>query len=116
MRNALTVDDLINLVEVGRNLAEEVELKALFQRILDTACTLTDSPDSSIILSDDARRMLYIAHATGEDAEMLMTRWGRSSEKGIPLVGSKAGSVFRSLSTTLRHMGFEFSVQPAGVC
>jgi class 3 adenylate cyclase len=92
----LTVDDLVTLVGIGRDLAAEVDLKPLLQRILDTASSLTDSPDSSVILFDESRKRLYIAHATGNDAAMLMEKWGKGSEKGIPLVGSKAGEVFTS--------------------
>ena len=92
----LTDADLLTLVVTGRELAAEVSLRSLLGTILDKASRLTDSPKASVILFDEKRAVLYIAHATGEDAAAVMEGWGKSSERGIPLQGSKAGEVFRS--------------------
>ena len=92
----LTLDDLIMLVQTGRELAEEVSVKRLLTMILERASTLTDSPDASIILYNQKRGSLYFGHAIVANAKMLLQRWGESSEKGIPLKGSKAGQVFRT--------------------
>lgn len=92
----LTDEDLLTLVETGRELAAEVGLRPLLETILDRASRLTDSPKASVILFDEKRAVLYIAHASGENAAAVMEGWGKSSERGIPLDGSKAGEVYTS--------------------
>jgi class 3 adenylate cyclase len=99
-KSPLTIDDLMTLVETGRELAAEVSLRTLLKSILTRACQLTNSPDASIILCDDRRGILYFAHAIGSKAKMVMERWGEHSSEGIPISGSKAGEVF----TTGRSM------------
>ena len=90
----LSTADLLALVDMGRELAAELDLRTLLPRILARACGLTDSPDGSVILYDPDRRDLYFAEAVGRDAAKLVETWGRSRVKGIPLDGSKAGQVF----------------------
>ena len=92
--SALTTTDLLTLVETGRELAAEISLRALLHNILSKATQLTSSSASSIILFDERRQVLYFAAATGPKAAMVLKRWGKLSEKGIPLTGSKAGEVF----------------------
>jgi class 3 adenylate cyclase len=92
----LTRADLAALVETGRELGAELHLSSLLQRILEKATQLTDSAASSVILFDEKRKHLYFAHATGDNATYLLENWGSSSEKGIPITGSKAGEVFSS--------------------
>lgn len=89
----LEKDELVTLVECGRELAAEVSLKTLLKTILDKACALTGSPDASVILHSEKRGTLYFAHAVGEDADLLLKQWGELAEQGIPL-RSKAGEVF----------------------
>jgi adenylate cyclase len=91
---SLTLADLASLVETGRELATEVRLRALVERILDRATDLTNSADSSIILHDERRDLLYFAHATGAHAAEVLQRWGEGAEHGVPIAGSKAGQVF----------------------
>jgi class 3 adenylate cyclase len=81
-------------VETGSALASEVSLTPLLHRILERATQLTNSTDSSLILFDEKRGVLYFAHATGDHASAVLTRWGENSKEGIPLDRSKAGEVF----------------------
>ncbi len=92
--SVLTTSDLLALVEVGQELAAELDSKALLSRILERACALTDSPDASVILHDAERGDLYFAAATGDAASTLLAEWGAHRERGIPIDGSKAGQVF----------------------
>jgi class 3 adenylate cyclase len=66
----------------------------LLQRILDRATALTGSADSSVMLYDEKKEVLYFAHATGPSAATVLERWGKNSDRGIPIAGSKAGKVF----------------------
>jgi adenylate cyclase len=93
---ALDAADLLALVDMGRELAAVLDLRALLPRILSRACELTDSPDGSVILYDTERRDLYFAAAAGRDASALLDRWGARRTQGIPVDGSKAGQVFSS--------------------
>jgi class 3 adenylate cyclase len=90
----LSPDDLHALVDMGRELGAELDLRALLSRILARACELTDSPDGSVILHDADRNDLYFAEATGRDAAMLLEQWGPNRARGIPIDGSKAGQVY----------------------
>ncbi len=94
--NALSKKDLEVLVESGNELAAKINLNALLQHIVDRACKMTESPDGSIILYNEQRQTLYFAMATGEDADVVLTRWGEFSEQQVPVEGSKAGAVFKS--------------------
>ena len=58
------------------------------------ASQLTDSPDTSVILKHDDRDGLYVAAATGDRADWVLTTFGKHSAKAIPIEGSKAGEVF----------------------
>lgn len=95
----LTAEDLAALVDTSRELASEIHLPRLLHRILAEATRLTDSPDGSVLLLDDARGCLYFADAVGEAAPMLLRDWGRRGERSVPLVGSKAGQVFTSMTS-----------------
>jgi hypothetical protein len=90
----LRIDDLLALVETGRELAGEVNLNSLLRSILDKAIHLTDSSDASLILPSEDRKKLYIAQAIGPNAETVLRERGQSSE-GIPLE-SIAGKVFQT--------------------
>lgn len=100
----LTAEDLLALVDMGRELAAVLDIRALLPRILSRACWLTDSPDGSVILFDPERGDLYFAEAVGRDAATLLEQWGRRRQRGIPVDASKAGQVFstgRSLKVDL---------------
>src|SRR5688500_17489857 len=88
--------DLSRLVEISRVLTAEMNLTHLLELILQEANALTDSTASSVILYDRGRDFLYFAHATGPNATMLLDRWGRSSDEGVPVEGSIAGAVFQT--------------------
>ncbi len=90
--NLLSAKDLKALVESGSDLAREISLESLLQNILQTAGRLTDSPDTSIILRSEHEQALYVAAATGNEAEWLLSTYGFNSEKQIPIYGSKHGS------------------------
>jgi len=89
-------DDLLALVDASGSLAREVHLPRLLRSVLEDATRLTDSPDGSVILHDEARSRLYFADAVGANAPMLLEKWGKESSQGVPLVGSKAGQAFTS--------------------
>ncbi len=89
-------EELLTLVEIGRELAAEVSLKTLLKRILEKASNLTDSPDASVILYREKQGDLYFAHAIGASAQLLLDQWGEGSKQGIPVERSKAGEVFRT--------------------
>jgi len=89
-------EDLLALIESARQLGGELSLEAVLHRILERAGALTDSPAASVILRNEERDTLYMAAATGPDAEWVLTTFGFFSEKQIPLKESKAGEVFRS--------------------
>jgi len=99
--HALAAEDLLALVETSRELARETHLPRLLHRILEEATRLSDSPDASLLLPDDARGCLYFADALGNAAPMLLQQWGRRGAKGVPLVGSKAGQVFTSMTSVV---------------
>ncbi len=85
---------MLSLIETGRILSSEVTLNTLLTTILEKACTLTDSPDGSLLLLDEKRLALYFAEAVGANSRLLLERWGRSSAERVPLKKSKAGVVF----------------------
>lgn len=95
-------EELVTLVECGRELTAEVSLKILLKTILDKASSLTDSPDASVILYSEKRGSLYFAHAVGQNADLLLSQWGESAEQGIPL-RSKAGEVFSTGRSLADH-------------
>ncbi len=99
VEEALDLDDLVTLVATSRELASEVHLPRLLHRILAQATRLTDSPDGSVLLLDDERGCLYFADAVGAAAPMLLSNWGRRGAHSVPLVGSKAGQVFTSMTS-----------------
>lgn len=103
MRSAKSValghEDLVALVDTSRALASELHLGKLFHRILDAATRLSDSPDGCVLLLDDARDALYFADACGEQAAMLLAEWGREGPKRVPLIGSKAGEAYTSMTS-----------------
>jgi adenylate cyclase len=95
----LDADDLAALVETSCAIAREVHLPKLLRRILAEATRLTDSPDGSVLLLDEARSALYFGDAIGSAGATLMAEWGRSGNRRVPLVGSKAGQVFTSMTS-----------------
>src|SRR5262245_28402684 len=99
LTETLNVADLAALVATFRDLAAEVHLPRLLNRILAEATRLTESPDGSVLLLDEKRSCLSFAHAVGASASMLLAEWGKNGSKGVPLVGSKAGQVFTSMTS-----------------
>ena len=99
MPESLSHEDLLALLEANRTLAQEVNLRELVVSVLETATRLTDSTGSSVILYSPEKRKLYFAHATGPDAETLLTRWGLESEHVVPMEKSKAGHAYRTGET-----------------
>jgi class 3 adenylate cyclase len=91
----LSQADLAALVELAPELAEDTSLTSLLGRLLDRAVALTESTAGSLYLYDDKRRYLYVAHAVGPAADVVLARYGAAGE-GIPVVGSKAGGVYSS--------------------
>jgi class 3 adenylate cyclase len=92
----LSREDMLALIESGRELSAQFELEPLLQHVLAKASQLTDSPDTSIILNHEERDGLYVAAATGDQAEWVLTTFGRHSAKAIPIEGSKAGQVYET--------------------
>jgi class 3 adenylate cyclase/putative methionine-R-sulfoxide reductase with GAF domain len=92
----LSRDDMLALLEVSRELNAQVTLSVLLSRVLARAGELTDSPDTSVILRHSDGRGLYVAAATGDKADWVLTTFGKHSAKCIPIDGSKAGQVFTS--------------------
>jgi adenylate cyclase len=92
----LTNEDLLALARTGRELAGELSLDVLLQRILETASRLTDSPETSIILRNEHQSTLYFAAATGPEADWILSTFGEYSEKQVPIDSSKAGAVYQS--------------------
>jgi adenylate cyclase len=92
---ALSYEDLLNLVESGKQLAARIDLEALLQDILQRARQLTDSLGASLLLEDERTGGLYFAAALGDDAPKVLAKYGASSAERVP-VESKAGTVFLS--------------------
>lgn len=97
----LTTADLEALVASARELTAEIGLAQLLPRILDRAGALTGSLDGSVILHDRSRDALYFAAATGDNAPVLLNRWGELAVERIPVQGSVAGQVFASGRSTI---------------
>jgi class 3 adenylate cyclase/putative methionine-R-sulfoxide reductase with GAF domain len=95
-RGQLRLAEVLSLVETGRELAAETNLKSLLQTILRKASALTDSPDGSVILYDETTKGLYFAAASGKNASRLLADWGEFADRRIPIYGSKSGEVFRT--------------------
>src|SRR5262245_66682468 len=81
----LNDEDLMTLVTIGRELAEQSNLDSLLVNILKRAGALTDSPDASIILYSKRLKALYFAQSIGKSAPLLLKKWGELGEKNIPL-------------------------------
>ncbi len=92
---ALSQSDLAALVKLAPELAEDTSLTSLLDRLLEQAVALTASTAGTAYLYDDQRRKLYVAHAVGPAAPVVLAKYGAAGE-GIPIVGSKAGGVFAS--------------------
>lgn len=91
----LSQADLAALVELAPELTEDTSLTSLLDRLLDRAVALTASTAGTVYLYDDQRRKLFVAHAVGPAASVVLAKYGANGE-GIPIVGSKAGGVFAS--------------------
>jgi class 3 adenylate cyclase len=92
---SLSYEHLSALVDLAPELAEDTALRSLLDRVLARAVALTSSTGGSVYLYDDRRRKLYVAHAVGPAAPVVLAKYGASGD-GIPIVGSKAGGVFVS--------------------
>ena len=102
-KNVLTPEDLLILVQIASELTAQINLKTMLQHILDKACSLTNSPDCSVILHNENRNTLYFAAVEGDNSEALLEKWGEFSEQQIPIHGSKAGKVFVSGKSEVYH-------------
>ena len=96
IENALTKNDLGTLVQVAGELTSQIDLHDLLQLILIKSGELSDSPDGAVLLYNAERNSLYFAGAIGENAAMLLERFGEFAENQIPIEGSKAGTVYSS--------------------
>ena len=92
----LSLDDFKELVKSSQELSKELSLESLLDNILIMAGKLTESPETSVILSHPNQSGLYFAAATGEESEWILSNFGQFAEKQIPVDGSKAGSVFKT--------------------
>jgi CHAT domain/GAF domain len=105
VKEHLHLNDLMELVQISRELAAQVNLEPLLQSILSKASELTNSPASSVILYNSRRLYkgrrgsLYFAAATGDKSDMLLEKWGEFAEHQIPVEGSIAGKVFVTKQT-----------------
>ncbi len=99
----LSADEMLALIRSGRELSAQVTLDKLLKSILEKASAFTDSPDTSVILRHDDRDGLYMAAATGDKAEWVLTTFGRHSAKAIPIDGSKAGSVYSTRNSLVEN-------------
>ena len=91
----LSYEDLLALVQTGRELASRIDLEALLQDILCRASNLTNSQGASVILEDERSKGLYFAAALGGTASAALATYGRLSPERVPM-HSKAGQVFLS--------------------
>jgi class 3 adenylate cyclase len=91
----LSREDLLNLVESGKELASLVDPRVLLQNILERARHLTDSEGASILLEDERNGGLYFAAALGDTAAEVLAKYGEASKQRVP-PNSKAGIVFLS--------------------
>jgi adenylate cyclase len=91
----LSYQDLLSLVESGKELAGRVELVPLLNDILQRARELTGSDGASILLQDERAEGLYFAAALGEGASTILSDYGELSPKRVP-IQSKAGTVLLS--------------------
>lgn len=91
----LTYEDLLSLVESGKELPSRMDLSLLLQDILQRARQLTGSRGASVLLRDERVEGLYFAAALGEDAPAILAKYGETSKERVPLE-SKAGVVFLS--------------------
>jgi hypothetical protein len=113
---ALTPIDLAALVQCSRELAEQIDLGILLNSILAKASELTDSPDTSVILSNNNCTGLYFAAATGSSAQMLLEQWGEFSNQQIPLKrprAQKRGGDRRIFSLDFPAAEMRYGLEPA---
>ena len=99
----LSKNDFQSLLNSTRDLTQDLALETLLDKILINAGNLTDSPEASIILLNEKRNALYIAAATGEKSDWVLSNFGEYSEKAIPIEGSVAGDVFKSQTPVIRN-------------
>src|SRR4029453_9076349 len=81
----LSPEHLLALVELAPELAEDTSLNSLLDRLLARAVALPASTGGSAYLYDDRRRKLYVAHAVGPAAAVVLEKYGAGSE-GVPIV------------------------------
>ena len=96
IENPLTINDLTALVQIAGELTSQIDLKDLLQLILSKSGELSDSPDGAVLLYNAQRNSLYFAGAIGNNSALLLDRFGEFAQNQIPIVGSKAGTVFSS--------------------
>src|SRR5580698_5880494 len=90
----LSREELVSLLEMAGEVAGQGDRDQLVNMTLERACTMTNSPDGSVLLYDPERGGLFFAAARGIKGPELLEEWGERSSQRVPLQGSKAGSAF----------------------
>ena len=88
-------EELHSLLDLAGELAAETDQEKLVRTILQKACTMTGSPDGSVLLYDPVHQGLFFATAVGAKGPELMQKWGEQSSQRVPL-DSNAGQAFTS--------------------
>ena len=88
-------EELHSLLDLAGELAAEIDQEKLVRTILQKACTMTGSPDGSVLLYDPVHQGLFFAAAVGAKGPELMQKWGEQSSQRVPL-DSNAGQAFTS--------------------
>ncbi|MEO7718285.1 MAG: GAF domain-containing protein, partial [Capsulimonas sp.] len=108
--NNLTIDDLLELVKASRELAAEIDLPVVLEKILTTAGKLTSSFDGSVLLHnpssicDGRQGSFYFASAIGEKASWLLRTKGAQAEvKDQVPMHSVSGEVFTTGRSVVKN-------------
>ena len=88
-------EELLSLLDLAGELAAEIDQEKLVRTILQKACSMTGSPDGSVLLYDPVHQGLFFAAAVGAKGPELMQKWGEQSSQRVPL-DSNAGQAFTS--------------------
>jgi signal transduction histidine kinase len=83
----ISAQDLKRLLEISTILSSTLDLKQLLDMVIDTATSLTDTENASILLIDQATEKLYTAASSGAIF---------AEESEVPLEGSVAGWIVQN--------------------
>lgn len=83
----ISAQDLKRLLEISTILSSTLDLKQLLDMVIDTAITLTDTENASILLIDQVTEKLYTAASSGAIF---------AEENEVPLEGSVAGWIVQN--------------------